>query len=174
MVNSTSNRETPTAANLWKLLEVPVLFRGKRALAMLDCGAQGNFINPEFITRHQLHWEGKGKPYQLKTVDKSPVTYGKGWVRIETGPASLVMGSHKETINLDVLDIPGHDIILGIPWFRTHDPRIQWTTGEVTFPDQACLKHCATAKRTTLRQELKPKAEEADSLEVMAEEADVT
>ena len=91
---------------------------------MIDSGAQGNFINPKFVIRHQLSYQTKDHPYPLSTVDGSPATYGKGWVRIETGLNPLALGNHKEKINLDLMAMPGHDMILGIPWLKTHAPYI--------------------------------------------------
>ena len=70
----------------------------------------------------------------------------------------MSIANHKEKINLDVMKIPGHDIILGMPWLKTHAPYINWRTEEITFPDEQCTKHLATAKRTSQTPETRARA----------------
>lgn len=94
-------------------------------MAMLDSGAEGNFISYTFATRNNIQLTRKDRPYPLRTVDGSASSYDKGWIRVETEPIKLTIGKHVEKITLDVTSIPGHDIILGIPWFEAHEPYIK-------------------------------------------------
>lgn len=114
---------------------------------MIDSGASGNFISHAFVIKDGLRFTAKDEPYRLSTVDGSASSYGDGWIRIETEQTKLTIGNHKERIALDVTKTPNHDIILGIPWLRTHEPHIHWRTGKITFPSQDCVHHLASAKR---------------------------
>lgn len=92
---------------------------------MIDSGASGNFISHTFVIKHGLRFTAKDEPYRLSTVDGSAADYGDGWIRMETEQTNIVIGNHKENIALDITKMPSHDIILGIPWLRTHEPYIR-------------------------------------------------
>lgn len=51
---------------------------------------------------------------------------------------SLKIQSHHEVITLDVLGTAAHDIILGIPWLRKHNPIIDWTNNRLSL--KCCSK----------------------------------
>lgn len=120
---------------------------GRTVMAMLDSGAEGNFISHTFATRNNIKLTRKDRPYPLRTVDGSASSYDKGWIRVETEPAKLTIGKHVEKITLDVTSILGHDVILGIPWFKAYEPYIKWKEGAITFPNKGCARHLATARR---------------------------
>ncbi|MDB5911247.1 MAG: pol protein, partial [Massilia sp.] len=99
--------------------------------AMLDSGAQGNFISPRVVNQCRLHWRKKERPYQLNTVEGGSVAYGDGTVSNETTPLLMVCQDQEELVTLDITDIADHDMILGIPWLKKHNPRIDWITGQL-------------------------------------------
>lgn len=131
-----------------KVLRILVTIYGRTAIVILNSGAEGNFISHTFATKSNISLIRKNRPYPLRTVDGSASSYDKGWIRVETEPAKLTIGKHVEKITLDVTSILGHDIILGIPWFKAHEPHIKWKERTVTFPNKECAKHLATARRT--------------------------
>ena len=101
--------------------------------AMIDSGAQGNFISPRVVNDLRLHWRYKQRPYRLNTVEGDSVSYGAGTIDKETTPFLMVCHGKREWITLDVADIAHHDIILGIVWLRKHNPRIDWITGQLLW-----------------------------------------
>jgi hypothetical protein len=52
------------------------------------------------------------------------------------------MGSHEETITLDIAPIGSHRMILGLPWLEVHNPTIHWSTSHVRFDSQHCNINC--------------------------------
>jgi len=54
---------------------------------------------------------------------------------METKESTLRIRQHSEQINLDITWIPRHNIILGIPWLKTHNPHIDWRTEEIQFAE---------------------------------------
>ncbi|KAL0190864.1 hypothetical protein M9458_013562, partial [Cirrhinus mrigala] len=38
---------------------------------------------------------------------------------------------HSEILRFDVIHLPNHPLILGLPWLRKHDPHISWSKGEI-------------------------------------------
>jgi len=102
---------------------------------MIDSEATENFISNIFVIKNCIPYQAKEKPYELTITDESPSNYGDGWVQMETKESTLMIGQHSEQINLDIMWIPRHNIILGIPWLKTHNPHIDWKTEEIRFSE---------------------------------------
>lgn len=101
---------------------------------LLDSGATGNFITPDCVNRTALSTRLKEEPYRLTTVDGSPVAIGGGTVRTEVANVSITIEGYQDTLTLDVMPLRRHDVILGIPWLRKHNPTIDWKMGTIEFP----------------------------------------
>jgi hypothetical protein len=114
--------------------------------AMIDSGAQGNFIKPRVVNQLRLRWRSKEEPYQLVNVEGRPVIHGNGKVRKEITPVRMKWQEHEEYITLDITEIGRNDIILGIPWLRKWNPRIDWTTGQLCL-DQPTQGTARTGQR---------------------------
>jgi len=54
---------------------------------------------------------------------------------METKESTLMIEQHKKQINLDIIWISRHNIILRIPWLKTHNPHIDWRTEEIQFTE---------------------------------------
>src|SRR5215208_5653169 len=65
--------------------------------------------------------------------------HNDGWVTQETQQQTLQIGTHLEEISFDITNMGKHDIILGRPWHRKHNPTIDWITENVNF--DKCLYH---------------------------------
>jgi hypothetical protein len=113
-------------------LFIIVELKERRMKALIDSGAQGNFISPRIVNELRLDWNQKDEPYSLNTVEGTSVSYGNGTVDRE---ATLVMRTarQEEQITLDITDTSQHDVILGIPWLRKHNPQIDWITGQLQW-----------------------------------------
>jgi hypothetical protein len=57
---------------------------------------------------------------------------GQSTVTHET-TATVRIGRHQTKVTLDVLCLAGKDLILGLPWLREHNPRVDWSTGTLSF-----------------------------------------
>ena len=64
-------------------------------------------------------------PYTLFLVDGSEVLTNKGMVTLETRPLKMtILGGYTEEIQFDLVTMGSHMVILGMPWLRIHNPRI--------------------------------------------------
>ena len=66
----------------------------------------------------------------------------------EVRVSELSIQGHQEAITLDIMDLAGYDIVLGMPWLEEHNPHLNWKTREITF--DGC--GCGTTHRPTNRQ----------------------
>jgi transposase InsO family protein len=114
---------------------------GRKVKIMIDSGANGNFMSPEYASRHQIPTRDKEKPYSLALADGTPIAHGK--VRTETQSVTLDIEDHQEQIVLDVTPIK-FDIILGISWLERHDPVVHWRKRILEFPNCDCGNETAT------------------------------
>ena len=52
---------------------------------------------------------------------------------METDHLHVTLGHWTENIAFDITDIAEHEVILRIPWLRKSNPRIDWTTGLISW-----------------------------------------
>ena len=99
-----------------------VWIHGHRLRALLDSGAIGNYISPAVVNRHQLPWNHKTQAYELFNVEGKKFDYNGGKIDQETDQLLISVNGHHETIVLDIMDLYGHNVILGHPWLQESNP----------------------------------------------------
>jgi hypothetical protein len=105
--------------------------KGYETTAMIDSGAQGNFISPNLVNKLELLWKEKDELYKLVTVNESLMKYQSDNVNIQTFSIPFDICRMKYMGYFDIMEISKHDIILGIPWLRASNPKINWKTGQI-------------------------------------------
>ncbi|KAL0937059.1 reverse transcriptase domain protein [Colletotrichum truncatum] len=125
-------------------MKITVNLGGYTTQVLIDSGAQGNFIAPRIVQQREIPWNQKQNPYRLRNVEGKEVEYGGGSIDQETAQLPLLYHGHQELISLDITEIGNHDVILGIPWLRRHNPQIDWVTGRIKF-NPASEKHSTKA-----------------------------
>uniref|UniRef100_A0A8C5MLK4 Gypsy retrotransposon integrase-like protein 1 n=1 Tax=Leptobrachium leishanense TaxID=445787 RepID=A0A8C5MLK4_9ANUR len=76
------------------------------------------------------------------TLRTGPVTH-------ETIPLKLLIGTkHKESFQWDIVPSPLFPIVLGLPWLRTHNPYIDWSSNTVSFPSCHCRVRCMNGSKS--------------------------
>nr|XP_036581414.1 reverse transcriptase domain protein [Colletotrichum truncatum]KAF6789765.1 reverse transcriptase domain protein [Colletotrichum truncatum] len=125
-------------------MKITVNLGGYTTQVLIDSGAQGNFIAPRIVQQREIPWNQKQNPYRLRNVEGKEVEYGGGSIDQETAQLPLLYYGHQELISLDITEIGNHDVILGIPWLRRHNPQIDWVTGRIKF-NPASEKHSTKA-----------------------------
>jgi hypothetical protein len=91
--------------------------------ALLDSGAQGNYISRTAVERAGLLPQYKKNPYPLQVANREPMP-GEDTVTLKVRGAPLQLQHHEETIDLDVLRTAAHNVILGLLWLRKHNPHV--------------------------------------------------
>ena len=124
----------------------------KSVTALVDSGATGLFIHPDFVKRHRLTTRPLARPIPVRNVDGTANTSGGV---SEIVDIVLRYQGHTERAIFAVIGIGAQDMILGFPWLKEHNPEIDWATKEVKMSrcPQRCL-HC----REEVRVERKARA----------------
>ena len=115
------------------LLEIEIRVNGLQVTAFVDSGCQGNYASPSWVNRFKIPWVRKTNPYQLVNFEGETMGYDGGTIKRETEVLNLTVSGKRERIVFDILEVPGHDIVLGIPWLRSSNPVIDWTTGQLRW-----------------------------------------
>ncbi|OAA35974.1 pol protein [Beauveria brongniartii RCEF 3172] len=119
-------------------LTFDILIKGTKVRAMLDSGALGNYISPNLVNRLRLPWKKKDEPYRLTNVEGNDVQYGQGIVDQETAQLPVSIFGTNHALSLDITVISKHDVILGLPWLRASNPRVNWRTGQLQWDTPRC------------------------------------
>ena len=99
--------------------------------ALIDCGSQLDCINHGFVLKNNLLKLRLPMPIKVKKVDG---TYNeKGTIKFVTH-LFLHIGTVVHRILFHIMGCGNENIILGLPWLKKINPRIDWTTETVTIP----------------------------------------
>ena len=102
--------------------------------AMVDSGADGNYMTPKLCNKLQLPWKEKQHPYDITGAEGYAFKYDEGKVLRETDQLDVYIEGQKQDVIFDIMPLGGYDIILGQPWLHQYNPSINWRTGQMTFP----------------------------------------
>ena len=92
--------------------------------ALIDSGAQGNFINDKFAKKHRLPLLKLKKEIPISNVDNTPNKSGP--IRFHTRLLLTVDGK-TYSIQFMISDLGKDNVILGLPWLKFINPEIDWT-----------------------------------------------
>jgi hypothetical protein len=99
--------------------------------ALLDSGAQANYISGKALLRAGLQPYLKPRSYELHVANGEQMP-NESLILHETITELDIQGTKRKT-HLDVFGLAAHDIILGLPWFRENNPQIDWKKGSISL-----------------------------------------
>ncbi|XP_063805039.1 uncharacterized protein LOC134983236 [Pseudophryne corroboree] len=117
--------------------------------ALADSGAAGNFITSDLVKKGNISVSSLSPHLYLTAVDGnkilgSDITHQTASVTIQVGVL------HQERIEFLIIPKSSYDIVLGLPWLRLHNPRINWASLQIEEWSDYCQKHC-TSEVTPIR-----------------------
>jgi hypothetical protein len=98
--------------------------------ALIDCGADGVFMNKTFAEKNQLTQITLEDPIKVRNVDGSPNAGGD--ITHMTKMEITIQGK-KHMQHFLITNIAENDIILGITWLREQNPLINWREGTISW-----------------------------------------
>lgn len=118
----------------------PMVLRGKfcnfTCKILVDSGASG--IRGNFISRQFLESIGV-QPDQDSDTTVVRFADGRHNSTTKTVTRRLHIGKYSETLRLTVTDLPDYDIVLGVPWWKSHSPHLDFNKMLVTFSHKGHL-----------------------------------
>jgi len=117
-------------------LMVKIRLNGHEVEAMVDSGAMGTYISPGTVNRWELPYQKKEHPYHLTSIDGTPINYDQGLVHRETAQLEMTIGERTESVQFDITNTGRHEIVLGRPWLKKSNPRIDWATDQLYWNNE--------------------------------------
>jgi hypothetical protein len=101
-------KNTP-ATQCGKHLKLIARICNNSATVLLDSGATGNFMDPNFQEKIGISGKPKEKPMLIRGLNGKEM---ETVLEIESGPLPMTMQNHMESINFDVTPLGEYDIVL--------------------------------------------------------------
>jgi len=107
--------------------------------AMIDSGATEDFIDREVCHKHGIKMIKARNPREIYLADGKPSAMGPV-THLTKVPMDI--GSHRELATFQVANLQNHEVILGMPWLKEHNPTIDWNDKRITFNSERCTTWC--------------------------------
>ncbi|KAG9375603.1 hypothetical protein A1F94_013813 [Pyrenophora tritici-repentis] len=95
---------------------------------MGDTGCASLFIDSSHARAHKYDLISLSQPATLELADGSLVAGVTHMARV-----TVTFGTHTEDVLAYVTKLSGVQMILGTPWFQTHEPRVNWKDMSLSF-----------------------------------------
>jgi hypothetical protein len=125
------------SSNRKRLIRKKVRFNGHELIAFYDPGANTSYMSYKTAAKYNIETEKLETPYQLSTGEGTLFTYNNGWVTKRTKAYDLQIGTHQETIQVDITNTDD-ELVLGRDWFYDHNPEVDFRTEEFIFSRCKC------------------------------------
>src|ERR1700712_2334943 len=107
--------------------------------ARIDSGATEDFIDKKVCNKHGIKMIKAKNPTEIYLADGKPRAMGPV-THMTRVPMDI--GSHRELATFQVANLQNHEVILGMPWLREHNPTIDWNERKITFNSERCTTWC--------------------------------
>ena len=106
---------------------------------LLNSGSQGSCVNKALSTDAPTDHREKATPTTMIMADgydspAGPIT--------QYNPVKIQTVGHEEQLALDAASL-SHPIILGMPWHKRHNPKIDYPGNTMTFDSNYCRANCS-------------------------------
>ena len=91
--------------------------------AMIDSGATEDFIDKGIYDKNEITTKMAKRPREIYLADGNlsemgPITH--------IAEVPMEIEGYQELATLHVANLQNHEIILGMPWLKGHNPKIDW------------------------------------------------
>ena len=97
---------------------------------MVDSGATEDFIDSEVCKKHGIKLIRAKNPREIYLADGKPSAMGPVTHMTEV---PMDISNHRELATFQVVNLQHHEVILGMPWLREHNPTTDWKEKKITF-----------------------------------------
>jgi hypothetical protein len=127
-------------ANQSMCISISLWYDGRRKVgtkALIDCRAQGMFIDRTFTERNGIPLALLKKLIQAKNVDG---TLNKRGVITHFTRSHITVHGSKFQVWLLAIGLGNDHVILGLPWLREINPLVNWKEGTLCFNDEQRIR----------------------------------
>ena len=121
--------------------------------AMVDSGATEDFIDSEVCKKHRIKMIKAKNPREIYLADGKPSAMGPVTHLTEV---PMDISNHRALATFQVANHQHHEVILGMPWLREHNPIIDWKEKK-SHSTANDVRHCVSTVRRLYMQNLKRK-----------------
>jgi len=107
--------------------------------AMIHSGATEDFIDQEVCNKHGIKMIKAKNPREICLADGKPSAMGPV---THMTKVPMDISSHRALATFQVANLQNHEVILGMPWLREHNPTIDWNDKRITFNSEPCMTWC--------------------------------
>ena len=107
--------------------------------AMIDSVATEDFIDREVCHKHGIEMIKAKNPRAIYFADGKPSAMGPV---TQMTKVPMDISSHRDLATFQVANLKNHEVILGMAWFREHNPTIDWNDKRITFNSELCMTCC--------------------------------
>src|SRR5713101_8229877 len=137
--SATSNTRTTAKTTSWSEYNSKEKDKKSMINAMIDSGATEDFIDQGLCDKYQIPTRKAKKSREVYLADGQPSDIGP---ITHTAETTMTIGSHQEYATFQAANLEHHEAILGIPWVRKHNPRIDWANGQLKCESNLCINRC--------------------------------
>ena len=101
----------------------------------MDNKVTKNYILLKAIERLGLPYRQKRNLYPLVTILRDPILYKDRIIYLETGLVELEIEGKHIVMSFNVLLLRKNKAVLGMPFLREYNPKINWITEDVKIQD---------------------------------------
>lgn len=122
------------------LLVLPIRVGNHTGNALIDCGASGNFMSETFVQQANIEIQQNKETHEVKLANGIIETLNRVALNI---PISFETQREPMHVNCVILPSLSYDLILGTPWLKQYNPRIDWQnhTLEITLNNATVTLH---------------------------------
>ena len=97
---------------------------------LLDCRAGGIFLDQNFARKHNLRTTKLKQPIRAQNMDGT--NNKQGTIQFYTD-LNIRISDQTFLERFYITGLGNQKVILGLPWFRKHNPKIDWEKGMVAW-----------------------------------------
>jgi len=109
---------------------------------MIDSRVTEDFIDREVCNKHGIKMIKAKNPSEIYLADGKPSAMGPV-THMTKEPMNI--SSYRELATFQVANLQNHEVILGMPWLREHNPTIDWSDKRITYNSERSTTWCLKA-----------------------------
>ncbi|KAI2646142.1 Transposon Tf2-9 polyprotein [Labeo rohita] len=142
-----------------KVITLSLALLNSPGSALIDSGAEGNFIDEEWARARGILLQPLSSPIIAHGFDGRPLMRLS---QITDSVSLLTSGNHREEIRFLVCKSPSAPMVLGHPWLTRHGPFINWADNSINSWSLFCHTHCLVAAPSPVSVSVSLQEEEMD------------